>query len=528
MKKEKLTVLVIAIASIGLIIAGMGVPLITNASNITVPNGAITKEGTYYVYPEQSIVFGENIEWAYIQDNRTSYELRGEDISNHGNYIGNGIDFFDPIQTDGMEGDKPYPVYEVTIQRIDVIPTEDPTTGELIPGYPYYLISINTTSTDVSVDDEREKTIVFEIEEPEVIETPTPTVTPTVAPTATPTATPVPTATPTVAPTAKPTVTPVPSATPTVAPTATPSPSATPLNKGKATLTMDSFIYGGKPSEPKVTSNTNDAAKAVITYKESSAPDSTYSKNIPTEVGSYTVKAVLPAKEDFAEVTVTANFSIKYLPLPKNPYSLDGKANDKGWYNKSVKLAPPEGYEISIGDRKNFSSDPQSIEGMKTIKAFLRKTETGEMTDGFTITGVKVDPLAPKVNNITSGERYFADEYEVKVTEENIVGVSIDGIETEYTEEDGQVTFIVSADKKTVTKEISIEDIAGNITKCQIIISPEWMKDGIIGNGTYYLEGDEYTFAQGNEWTVSGDATVYAPGTKFYATVEGEYTVSGR
>lgn len=519
MKKERAKLLIVSGMVLTLIATLIIAPIKSNAVSVNIPDGAVG-EGTYYIYPGQTVVFGENINWSASGMMDLGVELEPGSEKYERNQ-GGSISFWDMFENEDM-----YTLYTVTFERITTIETYSPD-GELIPEMDMYFVSATAEATQVApTNEELDEIIVFETKnpEPEPVEEETPTVAPTATPTATPTV--APTATPT--PTAKPTVTPVPSATPTVAPTATPSPSATPLNKGKASLTMDSFIYGGKPGEPKVTSNTNDATKAVITYKESSAPDSAYSKNIPTEVGSYTVKAVLPAKEDFTEVTVTANFSIKYLPLPKNPYSLDGKANDKGWYNKSVKLAPPEGYEISIGDRKNFSSNPQSIEGMKTIKAYLRKTETGEMTDGFTITGVKVDPLAPKVNNITSGERYFADEYEVKVTEENIVGVSIDGIETEYTEEDGQVTFFVSADKKTVTKEISIEDIAGNVTKCQIIISPEWMKDGIIGNGTYYLEGDEYTFAQGSEWTVSGDATVYAPGTKFYATVEGEYTVSGR
>ena len=58
-----------------------------------------------------------------------------------------------------------------------------------------------------------------------------------------------------------------------------------------------------------------------------------------------------------------------------------------------------------------------------------------------------------------------------------------------------------------------------------MILGPAWLKDGIVGEGTYYLEtGEEYYFPSGSDWSKSGDNTVYIGGSSFYANTEGEVT----
>ena len=57
---------------------------------------------------------------------------------------------------------------------------------------------------------------------------------------------------------------------------------------------MKGYNYGGKASTPIVRSLTNETSKVTYYYKHTNNPDSSYRAGFPTEVGEYTLKAVLP------------------------------------------------------------------------------------------------------------------------------------------------------------------------------------------------------------------------------------------
>ena len=81
---------------------------------------------------------------------------------------------------------------------------------------------------------------------------------------------------------------------------------------GKGDITCDDVTYGSKPS-PKASSSTN-PGDPVFLYRLSSEGDNTYSVDVPTNPGKYTVKALFP-DTDFYEFSCTAEFTIK---KPKN------------------------------------------------------------------------------------------------------------------------------------------------------------------------------------------------------------------
>ena len=77
---------------------------------------------------------------------------------------------------------------------------------------------------------------------------------------------------------------------------------------GEGSITCDDVTYGSKPS-PKATSSTN-PGDPVFLYKLSSEGDNTYTVEIPTKPGKYTVKALFP-ETDLYECSATAEFTIK-------------------------------------------------------------------------------------------------------------------------------------------------------------------------------------------------------------------------
>lgn len=305
-----------------------------------------------------------------------------------------------------------------------------------------------------------------------------------------------------------------------------PEPAKPEKSSGKVSVSMSSYVYGGAASSPQITSSTNDVGNATVEYKPAGADDSAYSSQKPTAVGNYTVRVTLPSNDDYTRAVGTANFSISYLRAPSPAYELDGSVGDSGWYKSEVEITAPEGYELSVGNRDNFTSEAYVVEEETTnLRIYLRKTATGEQTDMISIANLRVDAKMPEVKDLKDGEEIYADTVEFKFEEANLKEVSIDGKEAEVVQnEDGSYSVAMETGMRRLTHVLSVKDEAGNETKISLITGPAWLKDGIIGEGNYYLEtGMEYHTPEGSQWSMEGDATVYAGGIDFYANKEGEF-----
>ena len=79
---------------------------------------------------------------------------------------------------------------------------------------------------------------------------------------------------------------------------------------GTASVSIEGWTYGETAKKPVPTSETNGTNGVTYQYKVKDANDDTYSTTVPTNVGSYTVKATFPATDNYKEVTATANFVI--------------------------------------------------------------------------------------------------------------------------------------------------------------------------------------------------------------------------
>lgn len=79
---------------------------------------------------------------------------------------------------------------------------------------------------------------------------------------------------------------------------------------GTASVSMEGWTYGETAKTPVPTSETNGTENVTYQYKVKDADDSTYSAEVPTAAGSYTVKATFPATENYEETAATTDFTI--------------------------------------------------------------------------------------------------------------------------------------------------------------------------------------------------------------------------
>ena len=75
------------------------------------------------------------------------------------------------------------------------------------------------------------------------------------------------------------------------------------------TVSITGWTYGGTANAPSVSGNEGNGA-VTYEYKQKSAADNTYSTDVPTDAGEYTVRATVAETDDYADGTAMANFTI--------------------------------------------------------------------------------------------------------------------------------------------------------------------------------------------------------------------------
>ncbi len=129
--------------------------------------------------------------------------------------------------------------------------------------------------------------------------------------------------------------------------------------KGTATVTVEDISYGEK-LEVIANSDTNGTENVVYYYKKADATDDTYTTVVPTEAGTYRVKAVFPATTNYNEVVVEAQFVIEAEPVaePETPAEPEDSVVTLGEGKVSLKAGTAyqleEGNWIVTGDETKY------------------------------------------------------------------------------------------------------------------------------------------------------------------------------
>ena len=180
-------------------------------------------------------------------------------------------------------------------------------------------------------------------------------------------------------------------------------------------------IFVGGTVKPVVTSTSDGKDSATFEYKVSGAPDTSYSSEVPTAAGTYTVRATIPATDRYLTITCTSDFTIKKFEVTATVSAEDIFVNGTV---KPVVATESDGvpafeYKLSTAPDTAYSSEAPSAAGTYTVRATIPETDNYlaiTCTSDFTI-------------------KKFAVTAEVSV-EDIFVGGTVDPVVT--TESDGK------------------------------------------------------------------------------------------
>lgn len=216
---------------------------------------------------------------------------------------------------------------------------------------------------------------------------------------------------------------------------------------GSGKISVGNITYGDALSVT-AESVTNGTENVTYTYKVKDANDSTYTDAPPTDVGEYTVRAVFAATEQYAQVTVTADFKISPKTLTADDVTIDGVENSYTYTGAEVKPAPSAvkygekslalGTDYTLGYRNNKAA------GNATLVVSFCGNYTGIVEKTFTIT----EKLAQTVS--------FTDVSDGKV--EKTYG-DLSFTYTATTNGDGAITYGSSA-----TTVATVNESTGEVT----------------------------------------------------------------
>ena len=294
------------------------------------------------------------------------------------------------------------------------------------------------------------------------------------------------------------------------------------------TVTIEGWTYGEEPEVPVVNGNEG-GGDVTFEYKNSDEADSEYTDAVPTEAGTYVVKANIAATDGHDAATATAEFTIEKkivgLRWSGISFTYDGKSHAPS----AAVTNAVEGDELEVtvtGAEKNageHAAAASKIMGDKAANYELPST----VSQTYVIAKA---PLTIRAKSYTIDLGDPAPEYEADITG-FAEGEDIDVLEgslkfdCEYTEESDAGTYAIEPDGVT-DDNYDISFAAGTLTvktsKAEVTLEPqassgvyngrvkELVTLGKAKNGTiYYRLG-------GGKWS-----------TKIpQATKAGEYTVT--
>lgn len=154
------------------------------------------------------------------------------------------------------------------------------------------------------------------------------------------------------------------------------------------------------------------------------------------KVGTITVKVMKGSDDCYEACSAQYTFTLEYAEKPNVAYRLSGdKKNESGWYTNDVTITAPEGYLISCHNLLSTADWTESVvcgtEGEnKDFVVYLKHIETGRITDGIIVDGLKIDKTKPIGLAI---EYKTAAWYEIL---ESIFGFSKDTVEVFFSAND--------------------------------------------------------------------------------------------
>ena len=172
---------------------------------------------------------------------------------------------------------------------------------------------------------------------------------------------------------------------------------AFPMQAIEPSVTITGWTYGDDAGSPSLTEGSNPGGGAVTyEYKEKNEPDTSYSETVPTDAGTYTVRASIAETWYYLAGSDTADFTIAKADVPDVTVDIEvpsGYASG-GTYD----LPDPKGDAAYAAYGTVGGATPALISGILAIEDNILTYTTSSQPDGTTAT-VTIDVTGAKNYN---------------------------------------------------------------------------------------------------------------------------------
>ena len=186
---------------------------------------------------------------------------------------------------------------------------------------------------------------------------------------------------------------------------------------GKVEIDVKKPVYVG--AKFKYDTDKNSDGDVTLEYKKKGAKDDDYTKKVPTEPGTYTVRATLEETDEYTSAEDTVDFELQYLSAPASPFTYT-EIKDSAGTVTDLNVVPTSGYSIGLTGAADasFGSSVLYSAAKKAGGVYLKRdddaiTEQVQLT-AYTVTDKPSITVTPA--SAASGKIYYGTQYNVTVT----------------------------------------------------------------------------------------------------------------
>ena len=202
---------------------------------------------------------------------------------------------------------------------------------------------------------------------------------------------------------------------------------------GIADFKIEDIYYGGL-IEPKIKTSTNDKDNVVVEYKLAGAVDDAYSATVPTAVGSYTARVILPENESYEGVVLTTSFSILKAEGTGTFSIADiyygGTVSPQVASQTNNASAAFYEYKLAGAEDSTYSATVPTEVGSYTARVTIPENESYNsvvLTDGFTISYLPAPDSDIDVSGTSGTNEYYTSPVTVEPPEGYLISDTLDG-----------------------------------------------------------------------------------------------------
>ncbi len=182
------------------------------------------------------------------------------------------------------------------------------------------------------------------------------------------------------------------------------------------TVTLQGWTYGDEPNQPVVGNNPGNG-EVTFTYAEKES--TTFTANVPENVGDYTVKATVAAAMQYAAGEATADFSISAKALTEDMVTLSDESFVYNAETQKPEVTVKDGDKVlTEGTDYTLTNEGGAKVGSHDVIVTGKGNYTGTITKQFSITALKYGLTVNdvEVTNVNANNVLGDDESMVTVT----------------------------------------------------------------------------------------------------------------